>query len=87
MTGEALGTLLQAAAEQAERSAPAPDPLAAVAAARRHRAQRRGHLVALAFVGSVVVLQALPADALADPAPAGRAVAAAEPTPLVVARD
>jgi hypothetical protein len=42
--------------------------------------------VALAFVASVVVLQVLPADALADPSPAGRAVAAAEPTSLVPAR-
>lgn len=71
--------LLRGAAEAAEAAAPPVDPLTALAGARRRRDQRRGHLAALAFVASVVLLQLLPAEALgaSRPAPGTAVVVAA----------
>lgn len=76
MTADRLGELLADAVRDAERSAPAVDPVTALAGARRRRGQRRGHLVALAFVASLVLLQLLPAEALAGDGPSAPVVVA-----------
>lgn len=64
MTGDELGQLLAAAADDADSLAPGTDPIAALARARRRRGQQRGHLAALAFVVFVLGLQLWPAEAL-----------------------
>ena len=88
MTDVELARLLQDAARSAEATAPAVDPLPALARARRRREQRRGHVAALAFVAAVVLLQLVPAEAFGASRPSQRAsvVAASAPTEPTGAR-
>lgn len=71
MTEHDLERLLAAAAQTAQEPSPVGDPLAALRHARRAREQRRGHLVVLAFVVFVLVLQLSPSEALGVDRPAG----------------
>jgi len=81
MTEVELRQLLHRAVESAEASAPPVDPLTALARGRRRHEQRRGQLVAVAFVASTVLLQLLPAEAFAVNTPAGAASVAAHGSP------
>lgn len=79
MTAGELGQLLVDAAGEAERSAPALDPLRGLAHARTRRRQRGGHLVVGAFVLFTFLLQAIPSDALGAPQPVHVAAASTAP--------
>lgn len=68
-----LRQLLTVAAEAAEQSTPAGDPVAALAERRGRRQQRRGHLAVLAFIVFVVVVQVSPSEALGADRPSGPA--------------
>jgi hypothetical protein len=79
MTGTGLGQLLADAVQEAERTAPAPDPVTALTQARCRRERRRGHVAVLAFVFFMAILQALPSDAFGSPSgPAAVAASATE---------